>query len=129
MADSSSSFVKWIGGILAAIITGFILWWLTGPFSPFNQSHVVKKADVAITSFSLVNPIYTGTVTTCNFEITNQGSDTANGCQLIWETTGSNGTKTSDQFNLELGGKKHFPLRLLPLILKKKVNQTSTLLF
>lgn len=35
MSDSKSSFGKWLGGILATIITGVVLWWLTGPISPF----------------------------------------------------------------------------------------------
>jgi hypothetical protein len=37
MPDDSSSFMKWLGGIIAAIITGLVLWWLTGPQSPFIQ--------------------------------------------------------------------------------------------
>jgi len=35
MPESGSSFGKWVGGILGTIITGLVLWWLTGPMTPF----------------------------------------------------------------------------------------------
>lgn len=40
MSESGSSFGKWVGGILATIITGLVLWWLTGPMSPFVHKNI-----------------------------------------------------------------------------------------
>lgn len=40
MSDSGSSFLKWLGGIVATIIAGVILWWLTGPGSIINKKQV-----------------------------------------------------------------------------------------
>lgn len=131
-----------MGGILATIITGFILWWLTGPLSPFvkhsSASHseqgqssdgksstdgsttagepikpepvVELKAVIAISAFNLKSPINIGESTTSNFDVTNNGNATATGCQLIWNTPGLNGAKTSDQFNLSPGETKSFQL-------------------
>ena len=133
MADSGSSIGKWVGGIIGTVLAGVLLWWLTGPLSPFmNKAEpssksggdsytpakqepepvvpAEKKAEVVISGFNLKSPINIGTYTTCDFEVTNRGNETANACQLIWDTPGLNGTKTSDQFNLAPGEKKSFQL-------------------
>ena len=131
-----------MGGILGTVITGLVLWWLTGPLSPFvnktesstkassadytssgkrvdpvrgtqgkdEEPPVEKKAEVLISGFNLKTPINIGTSTTCDFEVTNRGNENANGCQLIWETPGLNGNKTSESFNLAPGEKKSFQL-------------------
>ena len=112
MADSSSSFTKWIGGIIATIFTGLILWWLTGPLSPFKTKvpPPEKKPHVVITQFNLKSPIYIGQFTTAEFEVTNEGNSPAIGCQLIWETPGLNGSVPSEQMSLDPGEKKSFSL-------------------
>jgi hypothetical protein len=133
MADSNSSLGKWVGGIIGTVLAGVLLWWLTGPLSPFvNRVEpppktggdtytptkqgpdpvvpVEQKAEVVISGFNLKSPINIGTYTTCDFEVTNRGNQAANGCQLIWDTPGLNGSKTSDQFNLAPGEKKNFQL-------------------
>ncbi len=57
MSESGSSFRKWLGGILGTIITGLVLWWLTGPMSPFvhkntgnENNHVGTNAQDGATS-------------------------------------------------------------------------------
>jgi len=45
--SETSSVGKWVGGVLATVIAGFLLWWLTGPLSPFNPSkNSIKINDV-----------------------------------------------------------------------------------
>ena len=113
MSDSSSSFGKWFAGILGTIVAGFILWWLTGPLSPFkSKEHAVvdKAAHVVITQFNLKSPINIGESTSAEFEVTNEGNETATSCQLIWETPGLNGSAPSEQFDLKPGEKKSFSL-------------------
>ena len=41
----SNSFMKWVGGIFASVIAGLLIWWLTGPSSPFN---VKPKRDIQL---------------------------------------------------------------------------------
>ena len=127
MSESSSSFGKWIGGIIAAIVTGFVLWWLTGPLSPFvhqpvntvtngkpviqgNSTGTIKQAIVTITKFQIKSSIYIGETTIGDFDVTNNGNITAIGCQILWDTPGLNGTKTSEQFDLSPGESKSFHL-------------------
>ena len=50
MSDPGSSFGKWMGGILATIITGLVLWWLTGPLSPFIHKDVRSGQPIENTS-------------------------------------------------------------------------------
>ncbi|MEO7048357.1 MAG: hypothetical protein ABI091_23870 [Ferruginibacter sp.] len=116
MSDSSSSTGTWIKGIFGTILTGLILWWLTGPLSPFippkdrqdtpAPTSVDSKAKVVITDFTLKSPINTGEATTADFIITNEGTVKADACQVIWDTPGKNGAKTSEQFMLQPGETK-----------------------
>ena len=43
MSESGSSFQKWLGGIMATVITGLLLWWLTGPLSPFVHKNTTTE--------------------------------------------------------------------------------------
>jgi len=133
--ENSNSFLKWVGGIISAIVAGVVIWWLTGVNSPFvsgNQSTsgqstsnhpidpgstnpdpaviVPKGPKVVITMFNLKNPINIGETITAEFEVENEGDAVSNGCQLIWETPGLNGSKTSEQFDLQPGEKKSIEL-------------------
>jgi hypothetical protein len=62
MSDSDSSFGKWVGGILATIITGVVIWWLTGPLSPFT-SHNQESQSSAATPATVAPSTVTAPVT------------------------------------------------------------------
>jgi hypothetical protein len=144
MSEFGSSFGKWLGGILATVITGLLLWWLTGPSSPLvHKSNVggsdrtvqsgtstnpvnptddsgstdapaKQQAIISISKFNVKSPINIGETTTCDFDVTNTGNATATDCQIIWETEGLNGNKTTEKFDLSPQETKSFELTSNP---------------
>lgn len=76
---------KWLGGLLATIIGGVILWWLTqSGLAPLKGG-----PDLKITAFRLPEAIYAGERVYAEITVYNEGGRTAEGCRLTWYTLGS----------------------------------------
>jgi hypothetical protein len=123
MSDSSNSFLKWIGGILATIIAGFVLWKLTNsnnrvtetpqkPADAYTEpKHAPeKKAHVTISTFNIKTPINIGESSTADFVVTNDGDEATTGCHLIWDLPGLNNSRNSESFDLAAGESKSISL-------------------
>lgn len=74
--------LKWLSPVIATIIGGILMWWLTqSNFSPFSGG-----PDLKIISFEVPNEIYVGERVYAECTVFNEGRRTAEGCRLTWYT-------------------------------------------
>lgn len=87
---------KWIAGIVAAIITGIVVSWLTqegGPINPVEPTATLLPAvpHVLITEFEVgVVVLPRDSVINATFAVYNEGETTARECSLWWHSHGAN---------------------------------------
>src|SRR5580765_3753 len=80
---------KWLAGILAALVTGLIMWWLThegGPLNPKRPEvrHYPSPAHVTITDFEFhITWSPQNYSTSAKYKVYNDGEVSAEGCQIL----------------------------------------------
>lgn len=86
MADQSTGTVgKWLLGILTAVLTGVLVWWLTHPGGPLNPEvppatpkPVLRIVDVRVTAATV------GGRASATVGIYNEGDVTGEACTVWW---------------------------------------------
>ena len=84
---------KWLGGLLATIVAGVVLWWLThegGPLNPRNPPapaphQISSPAHVTITAFDVdPEPAHLNSTFNGRFTVYNDGESIAEGCNIYY---------------------------------------------
>jgi hypothetical protein len=84
---------KWLGGILATICGGVVLWWLTHEGGPLNRqkpqaplpAHVSIPAHIVITAFDVdPQPAHLNSTFSGRFTVYNDGESTAEDCLIYY---------------------------------------------
>ena len=84
--SKQASFWNWVGGIVAAIIAGFILWWLTGENSPFKGK---EPPEVKITRFNTQKELFKSEESKATIKVYNNGKVIARNCKVFWYGQGT----------------------------------------
>ena len=84
MGERSGGFLKWVAGIVGAVLTGVLIWLLTNPTSPLHEQSPPESTPILkIVGISSSNAVAGGTAN-ADVEVYNEGSSTAEACSVWW---------------------------------------------